>query len=305
MKAVDVFYTLRCEDGSSKEDNGIEITATEEISVQLINQEMYTTDGTVIFPDDSLGTQYFISTWTNYNIQVVAVEAGDTTVSMTMSGGPVFLPSGTYWAGQTATEKLKQFQTWNVVDTIYGTVDLSGSLVKADKKIAVFGGSYLASVGDGTADHLLEQMLPYNLWGKTFLLPSTPGRLIGDIFRACAAEKSSVTLSTGGTSTMNEGDCKDYDIPTGQYPVLTSDKAIQVYLYSKSFDDSSKEPNGVGDPALSMVPPIDQYINAFMFSTMSGVLDPFEYYSTAVFPLGKAVGLMWNREEISNKPGVT
>ena len=66
--------------------------------------------------------------------------------------------------------------------------------------------------------------------GKKFLLPSTPARKIGDIFRACAAVRSFLTMSTGETATLEPGKCKDYDVPTGQNPVLTSDMAIQVII---------------------------------------------------------------------------
>ena len=44
-------------------DTGILIEASEEISVQFINQEAYTTDGMVIFPDDVLGTLHYAVTW--------------------------------------------------------------------------------------------------------------------------------------------------------------------------------------------------------------------------------------------------
>ena len=77
-----------------------------------------------------------------------------------------------------------------------------------------------------------------------------------------------------------------------------------MYLYTKSYDsDSSAESSGKGDPALAMAPPISQYINAYMFSTMSGVLDPFDYHACIAFPLGKGGGLYWNKEIVLNMPG--
>ena len=230
VKPVDLRFQLRCGPDGSVEPKGILIEATDEISVQLINQEMYTTDGTVIFPDDSIGTEYYISVWSMFSVQIVATEPGDTTVSITLTDGPVFMHSGTFWAGDKVTETLKQYHVWNIIDTVYGGIDISGSYITADKPIGVMAGSFLAEVGDGPADHLLEQMLPYNFWGKKFLLPSTPARKIGDIFRACAAVKSVLTMSTGETATINPGACQDYDVPTGQNPVLTSDMAIQVII---------------------------------------------------------------------------
>ena len=136
--------------------------------------------------------------------------------------------SGTFWADDKVTETLKQYHVWNIIDTVYGGIDISGSHITADKPIGVMAGSFLAEVGDGPSDHLLEQMLPYNFWGMKFLLPRTPTRKIE--FRACAAVKSFLTKSTGETATLEPGKCKDYDVPTGQNPVLTSDMAIQVII---------------------------------------------------------------------------
>ena len=56
----------------------------------------------------------------------------------------------------------KEYHVWNIIDTRYGGIDISGSHITADKPIVVMAGSYMAEVGDGPADHLLEQMLPYN-----------------------------------------------------------------------------------------------------------------------------------------------
>ena len=232
MKAVDLKFQLRCGPQSSVEPKGILIEATDDISVHFINQEPGNIDGTVIFPDDSIGTEYYVSVWSMLNVQIVATEPGVTTVSITLTDGPVFLHSGTFWEGDTVTETLKQYHVWNMIDIDYGGVDISGSHVTADKPIVVMAGSYFAEIGFGTVDPLLEQMLPSNFWGKKFLLTSTPTRTIGDIFRACAAVKSVLTMSTGGSDTLFPRECKDYDVPTGQNPVLTSDLAIQVICHT-------------------------------------------------------------------------
>ena len=87
----------------------------------------------------------------------------------------------------------------------------------------------------------------------------------------------------------------------GSPSLLPPTDCLQVYIYSKSYSNS--ETSGKGDPSLAMVPPISQYINAFMFSTMAGVLDPFDYHGTVVFPIGKGGALYWNRNVVLNMPG--
>ena len=291
---------LRCGEVSHIEKSSLTVESTAEITVHLINEEMYTADTTFILPYDSLGTEYYLCGHYHYNIQVVASEPGVTVVNIKLSAGPIDLPSGTYWPGQTATEKIQQYETLNIIDIDYADVDLSGSYLTADKKVAVFAGAYLAQIiGSGTEDHLIEQMIPYNQWGKKFFLISTPGRLIGDMFRVCVAETSTLTLIPGDTRVVYEGTYTDYDIPTNQYTLLESNKAVQVYMFSKSFQSSSSEPRELGDPALTVIPPIQQYLNNFIFSTIKGVLlASYEFYAVAVFPLGKGDGLMWNGQPL-------
>ena len=141
MLAVTVDHELRCSEISSKDKNGITIHATAEIAVCVNYQEMFSSDAAVILPTDSLETEYYINGFRNYNIQVVAVilptdsleteyyingfrnyniqvvavEPNVTTVNLKLSG-LIDLPSGAYSPGETATETLQQYETWNIIE---------------------------------------------------------------------------------------------------------------------------------------------------------------------------------------------
>ena len=63
-------------------------------------------------------------------------------------------------------------------------VDLTGTVVRADKKVALFSGAEWATVGAGeTVDHLVEQMPPTPTWGWNFITVPIATRTAGDIFR--------------------------------------------------------------------------------------------------------------------------
>jgi hypothetical protein len=86
-----------------------------------------------------------------------------------------------------------------------------------------------------SADHLVEQMIPVSMWGTTFFTISTPGRDNGDYFRIIASEDST-TISVSGHSnfTLNATEYIHLNVHTGDYKMVTSDKAAMVVMFGKS-----------------------------------------------------------------------
>lgn len=67
--------------------------------------------------------------------------------------------------------------------------ELTGSIVTADKPIAVFGGSacYVRGATNAACDHVEEQLFPFSTWGKNFVATRTnPYRLTNGSFAAPA-----------------------------------------------------------------------------------------------------------------------
>ena len=229
-------------------------------------------------------------------------------MTIQVKGGPVYVSGIPYNDGDMIVVSLKQYEVLYTEDTDGYGMDTSGSEIVSDKPVSVFGGSFLAEVAQGSADHLLEQILPYALWGEKFFLVGTPGRYIGDIFRLMAAEDgTTVTMLPENTVILlNAVEYKDLDIDSETFHILQSDKPIQVYLYSKSYDsDDSRERDDLGDPSMAMVPPISQYINRYVYSTMEGYFDPFTYYATVVIPGEDASIVSWNSQLLTERPDVT
>ncbi|MDX2013766.1 MAG: IgGFc-binding protein [Myxococcaceae bacterium] len=68
--------------------------------------------------------------------------------------------------------------------------DLTGSVITADKPIAVFGGSVCITRGftDVACDHVEEQLFPFATWGRNFIASRTaPLRLVNNTFASPAA----------------------------------------------------------------------------------------------------------------------
>ena len=159
----------------------------------------------------------------------------------------------------------------NRLQTVFITSreDLSGTKVVTDKPVSVFSGHECANVPRNvrSCSHLIEQIPPTALWGKIYLT-------------APLADKRSYTIKTlaAYNSTIVKIYCNNtmesYDINEGEfinrisqyeYCAIHSNKEVLV----AQFSHGGAEDNGYGDPMMTLVPAVNQYLNKIYFSTIS------------------------------------
>jgi hypothetical protein len=153
--------------------------------------------------------------------------------------------------------------------------DMTGSRIRADKPVAVFGGHVCAYVPytSEACDHLEVQLSPIQTWGLSYV--TAPMRDAGtnydNLVRVVAAfDGTDVTVSPpqGGVSTftLNEYGMQEF-FASGPFQV-TGTKAIQVgqYLLGQYYPepDASR-----GDPAMTILVPSEQYREDYTFVTPS------------------------------------
>jgi len=208
----------------------------------LANENVFSNDASLLLPAALLGQEYFVMTREQtFNelrgyITVLGILEGETTVAVTVAGPTqagiayegdpnrqVSMPH--MEPGETKIFKIKQFDVLNI-ETDRPGADLTGTLVVADKRVAVFGGSEAANapntarcididpiIGEGVcewdgqtvcsnlldcvdagfntccADHLEQQMFPLKTWGSSYIASKTMDRgLSKDIYRLMAGE---------------------------------------------------------------------------------------------------------------------
>lgn len=132
----------------------------------LENVGVYSNDATNLLPEELLGTYYIAMTREETFsilrsfITIVAAQGGQTNVTITMPS-PDNDASGNTWplltlasqdgtiksfkSGESASFTLSQWGTLNIETNMVGS-DLTGAVILADKKIAVFSGSEAANV---------------------------------------------------------------------------------------------------------------------------------------------------------------
>lgn len=209
----------------------------------LENENVFSNDASLLLPATLLGRDYIVmtreqtfDTLRGY-LTVVAVMPGETNVTVdfsapTMSGQIYPGSEGEkeirhYEPGESAAFKLQQYDVLNI-ETDRPGADLTGSIVRADQRVAVFGGSEAANApntarcidisevtGQGVcaydpsktcktlmdcvqagfntccADHLEQQLYPVNVWGTHYIASKSWDRgKEADIWRIMAARNN-------------------------------------------------------------------------------------------------------------------
>ncbi|MFH2007795.1 MAG: IgGFc-binding protein [bacterium] len=241
-------------------------------------------ESSVLLPVSSLGTQYYyigypgldgMASYWPAQINIVAAES-NTTVTVTpvgtlLAGGPVPV-SGQFTTTLQGTQHLQILASTSN--------DLTGSIVTADKPIAVFGGALCANVPVGVqfCDHLEEQLPPVAAWGWTHVAALPPQRGTEDVvWRVLAAvDNTNVVFSPASVhASVNLSAGGFVEVAADESFLVTSDPAhpILVAAYLKGRVGAEQD-SGVtsgffgtrgGDPAMALSVPVEQYRTEYVF----------------------------------------
>jgi hypothetical protein len=251
------------------EAKGIHVTAQNEVTIYGLNRASATTDAYLGLPTDILGLEYIVLGFGNVNVVngtefVVAAAADNTVVTITPS-----VTTGARTVGVPYNIVLNQGQVYQLRNTGAAPNDLSGTIVTADKPVAVFGGHQCANIPNGSTfacDHVVEQVPPTETWGKSFVTVPLATRDNGDTFRFLASTNgTNVTVNGAVVATLNRGQFHQRIINSSA--TITSDQPILVAQYSNgcSFDSSCGPTDG--DPFMMLIPPFEQFLGQYTVST--------------------------------------
>lgn len=243
-------------EGSGVTDKAYRLTSTLPIVAYqfnpLENVQVFSNDASLLIPTNALGKRYVIMSWPTIGMNgdgqqlastftIVATEPGDTVVEVTPSavvaaGTDVpALPIGTKHTWTLAQGKVLNIEAFSQ----FG--DLTGSVVVADKRIAVFAGHVCANApislckggkcsydplisctvnsdcpSIAACDHLEEQLPPISAWGKRYVVPKTFARgKAPDVVRVLASEDgTSITVKPSITTIpmLNKGQFHEFEI---------------------------------------------------------------------------------------------
>ncbi|HRP01690.1 MAG TPA: hypothetical protein PLE30_03480 [Candidatus Kapabacteria bacterium] len=237
-----------------------------------------------VMPVQALGNDYIVAAYNSSNYNNTGFANGSTpsqfAIVATEDNTQVdILPSvATKYNGtKNQAIKLNKNEVYLVQADITPTLeyaDLTGSSVKSNKPIAIFGGHQRAAVPyniKGSAvsrDYLVEQIPTLETWSlSTYVIPfpqpSAIATTIDDIFRVIAGfDNTDIFIDDIYYGTLNKG--KFFELPLDKAYKVRGSSPILAIAYKRSSQTSTAD-YSLGDPLMQIVPSIDQYGNSYKF----------------------------------------
>ena len=252
------------------EDRGqaIHITSDLPISVYGLNRRRQTTDNYLAFPVEVLGTEYMVMSYYTFSPEVQSIFAivateDNTVIEIT----PTAKTSGGRAAGQTFKITLNKGSVYQVgAAGAYRSqpIDLTGTYIKANKKIAVYGGHQCAQIPTtavSACNVLCEQLPSINTWGKNFYIGAFKSRSFYTYRVLASKDSTKVFEDTTLIATLMRG---EFVQKNSRYNIqITADKPVLVAQYSQG----SSNGDNIGDPMMILVSPVQQYLRKYRFAT--------------------------------------
>jgi IgGFc binding protein len=286
--------------GTMLSSRAFRVTSDQPIVVYQFNalKAIYSNDASLLLPTTSLGQVYRTLSWPTGNpvaILGLPISHGYVTVvgtaegtSVTVTVANAIVAGGGIPAtakGGVVTATLGPFDVLNL-ETDGAPGDMTGSIVTSSKPVAVFVGTELSGAPDGTKtpppppgftspacclDHLEEQLLPVESYGKKFALTRSPDRSGGsgymdyDMIRfmgVAAPTKVTTNLPPPDDAfTLAPGEIHDAYTQTDFVATGTEPFALGQILVSQQYTSRV-----VGDPSLTVFPSVDQHRQDYLFN---------------------------------------
>ena len=139
------------------EAKGIHVTALSPVSVDVVSESATSADGYLALPTPGLGTNYYVMSYasTRYTGSEFAVVATQNTTTVTITPSAA---GATKLAGVAFKVLLNIGETYQLENP--ANADMTGTLVSANKPIAVFSGHRCTDIPSGkdSCDYLVEQL---------------------------------------------------------------------------------------------------------------------------------------------------
>ncbi len=254
------------------------------------NVGVFSNDASMLVPMHSLGKRYRAACWpfqtstqntsglADY-VTVVASQADttvqiDPTANVLAGDGVEAADTGERMMFTLALNEVVQIQSRGGSSNN----DLTGSLIEADKPVAVFSGNECAMVPSNhwACDHIEEQLLPVDAWGERYYVAKfEPRGDEKDIFRIIAdSDGTEITTEPevpGVPVTLAGGEFIEFEIASAFE--VTASSPVAVIQYMSGSEYTGNVINGIGDPAMLVVVPEVQFVEEFIFLTPEGYLE--------------------------------
>lgn len=252
--------------GSKKSRQAVLIEASQDVTVMSLNYKKFTADTSVVYPVKDWGTEYVI--FTPYSSQTGTFKEFSITNHKAPNSVEIFLQGSVrfqgkyYRRGSKVTIKLEAFETVQ----IQSQDDLSGTKVVSILPVAVTSG-HSCFQKYTSCNHVYEQLLPVNSWGKEFIIAPLPYHnfftFLHDSVFVQASQPTKISINVNGqvqNYTMLAGKTVELYSQWPHAMYLTSDKGIQVLF---EFNGGPEDSPQYFDPFLMTIMPTKHFSTSY------------------------------------------
>jgi hypothetical protein len=240
-----------------------------------MNHKEFSADAFMALPRHVAGLEYLVMSYHNASVLSVdprpsqfAVAAFQERTTVTIT--PTSKTRGGKPANFPFTITLDSGQVYQVQASLDYVGDLTGSIVRADKPVVVYGSHMRAEVPTGyqhsdnsaitSRNHLAEAIPPTSSWGKHHVARSLFESDSGEVIRVLAMDDNTeVRINGQKWKTLNAQ--KFADLQLLGIAAIESSKPVLV----AEFAHSAKTHFGDADPFMAIIPPLDQGHERYTF----------------------------------------
>ncbi len=293
------------------------IRTDKDVTVYAHQQAITTSESMTCLPTDALGTNYIVLTYNSDGSTQIGQITGSSTPSQfviiaTENDTEIDItPSVATYVNKNNKQKkiLQKGEAYLVqadITQIISRGDLTGTIVKSTKPIALIAGHQRTRIPIGTAvqsrDCLLEMLPSVNAWGRNAIVipfaqhPSITSNSQRDLFRILAgADNTQISIDGQFYGTLNQG--KFFELELTNPWFIEASGPILVAQYKKSAQVQGGD-NSQSDPLMMITPPIEQYGNFYRVANIQsyerdvfGALSPvYRNHHINIVALDKDVG---------------
>jgi hypothetical protein len=305
-------------------DNGIHVWSKDaDLTVHVMSRNPATSDGMFVLPTSSLGKEYVVAAFHSYaylpgydlpsEFAIVATE-DETTVTITPStdlrhgqNTQVFYKRKEPFTITLQRGQAVQYQA-SAANGNMKDYDVTGTTISSTKPVAVVGGVMCANVPADApyCDHICDMILPVDKWGRTYYSVPFTLRKGGDTFLVFKSDPDQriIRKAAGDTAAhVNLTDAMHWYVHDIDKPSRwSSDKPFMLVQYCNGTDwPESGANNGIGDPSMMVINPLENFKRRVVFQTPSSSGTPFTNYINVIVHKNAVPNTLYNGKPISNE----
>lgn len=259
-------------------NQAIHLTAENDVSIIVVNSKCSSSDTYYAYCTESLGKSYHLVSFgsggqTTYRSEFGVIATEDSTIL------EITPTRSTNWfkKGKISRITLKKGQVLlsNSSSTAELNIDLTGTLISANKKIALLSGHESLWVPEnfGNSNYVCEQMVPDSSLGMNFIVPKFELRRDYIVRVMSIADSNDIYIGANKIK-LNNSEFKDFRLNSDIE--IISERPVAVMQYCTSYYRNTADT--VGDPMMLAIIPNQLFKQSYSFKTPNN----FDYHFLSI-----------------------